>query len=213
MAQPALVPVVSAASANSSLPTHTIKKAGSSGLFAVYNSLKVFSMLIKQTDYHRIYSVINSLLLSENANPATASMYFSVFGAYLLKQHFKINATPKSGLAAYRFGNDIMLFADQKEDGFITGDGENFHCWIEADGWAIDFMAPAFTLNGMPLPAKMLQKTLTTMAADINSLNTSGDFFYVSAPLPAALQAGKTPAPSVIWPASPKSGFANRRKR
>lgn len=139
-------------------------------------------MLIKQTDYHRIYSVINSLLLSENANPATASMYFSVFGAYLLKQHFKINATPKSGLAAYRFGNDIMLFADQKEDGFITGDGENFHCWIEADGWTIDFMAPAFTLNSTPLPAKMLQKPLSAMAADINSLNAPGDFFYASAP-------------------------------
>lgn len=139
-------------------------------------------MLIKQTDYHRIYSVINSLLLSENANPATASMYFSVFGAYLLKQHFKINATPKSGLAAYRLGDNIMVFADQKEDGFVTGDGENFHCWIEANGWAIDFMAPAFTLNGTALPPKMLQKPLDSMARDINSLQTSGDFFYVSTP-------------------------------
>lgn len=139
-------------------------------------------MLIKQSDYHRIYSVINSLLLSEKANPATASMYFSVFGSYLLKQHFKINATPKSGLAAYRLGNHVMLFADHKDDGFITGDGENFHCWIEADGWAIDFMAPALTLNGTPLPAKMLQKPLSAMAADINTLNTSGDFFYASTP-------------------------------
>lgn len=139
-------------------------------------------MLIKQTDYHRIYSVINSLLLSENANPATASMYFSVFGSYLLKQHFKINATPKSGLAAYRFGNEVMVFAEQKDDGFLSGDGDNFHCWIEADGWAIDFMAPAFTLDGKALPAKMLQKPLSAMAADIGSLNASGDFFYVSTP-------------------------------
>ena len=29
-------------------------------------------MLIKQSDYHRIYRVINSLLVNENADPATA---------------------------------------------------------------------------------------------------------------------------------------------
>ncbi|GEM_PF-5182945 len=32
-------------------------------------------MLIKQTDYQRIYRVINSLLLAQNADPASASMY------------------------------------------------------------------------------------------------------------------------------------------
>jgi hypothetical protein len=139
-------------------------------------------MLIKQTDYHRIYSVINSLLLSENANPATASMYFSVFGSYLLKQHFKVNASPKSGLAAYRLGQDAILFADKNDEGFVTGEGENFHCWIEADGWAIDFMAPALSLNGRSIAAKMFQKPLKAMASSINDVQTSGDFFYVSTP-------------------------------
>jgi hypothetical protein len=139
-------------------------------------------MLIKQTDYHRIYSVINSLLLSENANPATASMYFSVFGSYLLKQHYKINAIPKSGLAAYRLDNHVMLFADHKDDSYITGDGENFHCWIEADGWALDFMAPALSADGIAIPAKMFQKPLTAMASSVNELKASGDFFYASTP-------------------------------
>ncbi|RYE62673.1 MAG: DUF2026 domain-containing protein, partial [Oxalobacteraceae bacterium] len=31
-------------------------------------------MLIKQSDYHRIYRVINSLLVNENANTAVAGM-------------------------------------------------------------------------------------------------------------------------------------------
>ena len=37
-------------------------------------------MLIKQSDYHRIYKVINSLLIDENADPATASMHFTRSG-------------------------------------------------------------------------------------------------------------------------------------
>ena len=52
-------------------------------------------MLIKQTDYHRIYRVINSLLINENADPATASMYFSTFGAFILEHHYKVKAKPK----------------------------------------------------------------------------------------------------------------------
>lgn len=102
-------------------------------------------MLIKQTDYHRIYRVINSLLISQNADPASASMYFSTFGAFILQQHYKVKAVPKGGLAAYNLGGTVLLFADHREDGYVTGAGENFHCWVEADGWAIDFMAPAFS--------------------------------------------------------------------
>jgi hypothetical protein len=141
-------------------------------------------MLIKQTDYHRIYRVINSLLINENADPATASMYFSTFGAFILEHHYKVKAKPKGGLAAYNLGGTNLLFADHREDGHVTGAGENFHCWLEADGWAIDFMAPAFTqaAAALSIPAKMFQKPLSSMAPSINDLSQSGDFFYKSEP-------------------------------
>lgn len=141
-------------------------------------------MLIKQTDYHRIYRVINSLLVAENADPSTASMYFATFGAFVLKQHYKVNATPKGGLAAYNLGGSVLLFADHRDDGYVTGAGENFHCWIEADGWAIDFMAPAFSqsASGLSVPPKMFQRPLSAMAADVNALTQSGDFFYQAEP-------------------------------
>jgi hypothetical protein len=141
-------------------------------------------MLIKQSDYQRIYRVINSLLLNENADPASAAMYFSTFGAFILKQHFGVSATPKGGLAAYNLGGTVVLFADHREDGFVTGAGENFHCWVEADGWAIDFMAPAFSERaaGLAVPSKMFQKPLAAMAGSINELSQSGDFFYQSEP-------------------------------
>ncbi|MGE7367986.1 DUF2026 family protein [Neorhizobium sp. NPDC001467] len=137
-------------------------------------------MLIKQSDYHRIYKVIHSLLSANNADPATASMYFSTFGAFILEHNFKIKAKPKGGLAAYNLGGTLMLFADHREDGFVTGAGDHFHCWVEAEGWAIDFMAPAFpqTAPDLNLPARMFQRPLTDMAGDINQLTQSGDFYY-----------------------------------
>lgn len=141
-------------------------------------------MLIKQSDYHRIYRVINSLLVNENANPATASMYFSTFGAFILEQHYKLKAKPKSGLAAYNLDGKRILFADHRPDGYVSGAGENFHCWVESDDWAIDFMAPAFRESApdLALPAKMFQRPLSSMAASVNDLNQSGDFFHQSEP-------------------------------
>jgi len=141
-------------------------------------------MLIKQTDYHRIYRVINSLLINENADPATASMYFSTFGAFILEHHYKFKAKPKGGLAAYNLDGKLILFADHREDGHVTGAGENFHCWVEADGWAIDFMAPAFSqaAHELSVPAKMFQRPLSDMAASLNEMPQSGDFFYKSEP-------------------------------
>jgi hypothetical protein len=137
-------------------------------------------MLIKQSDYHRIYRVIHSLLVNENADPATASMFFSTFGAFILNQHFKCGAVPRGGLAAYNLDGKVILFADHREDGYVTGAGENFHCWVEAQGWAIDFMSPAFpqSANDPSLPSRMFQKPITEMAASINDLSRSGDFFY-----------------------------------
>lgn len=141
-------------------------------------------MLIKQTDYHRIYRVINSLLVNENADPASASMYFSTFGAFILEHHYKVKAKPKGGLAAYNLDGKLILFADHREEGHVTGAGDNFHCWVEADGWAIDFMAPAFAeaAQGLSVPSKMFQRPLSEMAASINDLSQSGDFYYKSEP-------------------------------
>ncbi len=137
-------------------------------------------MLIKQTDYHRIYRVINSLLINENADPASASMYFSTFGAFILEHHYKVKAKPKGGLAAYNLDGKLILFADHRDDGHVTGAGENFHCWVEADGWAIDFMAPAFpqAVETLDVPSRMFQRPLASMAPSINELGQSGDFFY-----------------------------------
>ena len=104
------------------------------------------SELIPFSDYQRIYQTIYAILRGEKANISESCLYFSVFGAYILKTYYNIDAIPVVGIAAYKVGdgeNDVLLFADVKDNTLeCTLDG--FHAWIQADGWLIDFAAPVF---------------------------------------------------------------------
>ncbi len=147
-------------------------------------------MLLKLKDYERIYRAINSIIKNEDADPSISCIFFSAYGSYILSKHYKIDATPKAGLAAYHIGfnNDAILFGEEHE-GSITGERDAFHCWVEADGWVIDFMSPAFpqlkNINS-PITSKMFQKPLSEMASSISGLRKSGDFYLESTPISTA---------------------------
>ena len=102
-----------------------------------------------------------------------------------MEKHYKIKAKPKAGLAAYHIGadNDAIVFGEYDAEGKLTGNGSSFHCWVEAKGWLIDFMAPTFpelykkSGKKNSIPSNMLQKPLGKMALSVNSLEKSGDFY------------------------------------
>lgn len=147
-------------------------------------------MLIKLKDYVRIYKVINSVVKNEGADPSICCLFFSSYGAYILSKHFKIEAHPKAGLAAFNVGSEkeILLFGE-KESGRLTGDKEAFHCWVEANGWVIDFMAPAFReikTDSISIPSKMFQKPISEMSDSPFDLASPGDFYLESSPISTA---------------------------
>ena len=130
-------------------------------------------MIISPDDYERIYKVINSVVLNEDVSPEVSSILFSFFGAHILKKHYELNALPKAGFAAYKLGNN--------DDSMITaGRAESYHCWVEVEGWLIDFMAPAYTSlqakKGSKV-AKMMQKQLSSMSDSVNDIAHVGDFY------------------------------------
>lgn len=138
-------------------------------------------MLVKLRDYERIHRIISSIARHEGNDPAYSCMLFSVFGAHVLQQHYRVEPKVRCGLAAYYVGgeNDVLCFGELTEDG-ITGAQQNFHCWIDVEGWVIDFMAPAFpTLVGTEkqIEPKMFQRLQSDMVPDINDLKRPGDFF------------------------------------
>ena len=133
-------------------------------------------MIINSTEYERIYKIINSIVSNEGTASGVSSILFSFIGAQILKHHYDVMALPKAGLAAYQLGDsqDSKLVADENAD---------FHCWVEVDGWLIDFMAPSFSnMNAakekeLIIPPKMMQKELSNMVASVNDLHQSGDFY------------------------------------
>lgn len=137
---------------------------------------------ISLPDYERVFRVIHGVLLNEIGSPAHACLYFGVLGAAILKAHHRMDARPVVGAAGYNFG-----IAGQQPLVYAGNDGhaseQAFHCWVEADGWALDFQAPIFreslaTIQGTSdLPRWMMQKALNE-ASSFSALNERGSYWY-----------------------------------
>ena len=133
-------------------------------------------MIIDSTEYERIYKIINSMVLNEGLSPDVSAILFSFFGAQILKKHYDLNALPKAGIAAYQLG-------DGEGSKVVADETQSFHCWVEVDGWLIDFMAPCFSTltpvneNGLKIQPRMVQKPLSNMSDSVSELKKAGDFY------------------------------------
>lgn len=110
--------------------------------------------------------------------------FFSVTAAQILKKFYKMNAFPVAGAAFYlvsKDGDGALSFGII-EEGKIDSNSDAFHCWVQCDGMALDFMAPVFQEllaaagHRMMVPRWMFQKDLTRMCASTTALQLQGDF-------------------------------------
>lgn len=143
-------------------------------------------MLIKLKDYERIFQIVSAVVESEGGDPAYACINYSLFGANILVDHFGLAAKVRCGLAIYHLGDDhqVLCFGEETPLG-ITSTNEGFHCWIEAEGWLIDFMAPKFGIlkkTEFTRRPKMFQKPVSDMAEQPNHMTHPGDFFFMHNP-------------------------------
>jgi hypothetical protein len=136
-------------------------------------------------DYERIFGVIVSVL-EGRARTAHACVFFALTGAAILEQKYKIKATPRAGAAAYVVDDQTdppraQLFG-RIENEALTSAPDAFHCWIEANGIVVDFMAPLFedslrsVGSTLAVPRRMFQKPMSEMAASPAAMRTDGDF-------------------------------------
>jgi len=143
--------------------------------------------LLPLADYQRIFRVIHSVLDSVDANIPAASFFFSVTAAQILKKFYKMNAFPVAGAAFYQVSKDgsgALSFGviDGEQ---IDSNSDAFHCWVQCDTVALDFMAPVFQelllAAGHPLavPRQMFQKDVGLACASPNGLQVPGDFSLV----------------------------------
>lgn len=140
-------------------------------------------LLLPFADYCRMFRVIYSVL-DGRAHTHRSCIFFAVAGTLLLRRHYKLNALPVAGAARYRVGADKALAATfgQIEGDRLIATPEAFHCWVECDGYAIDFMAPIFpeslAATGLQeaIPRRMFQRRSADMAATSAALSHDGAF-------------------------------------
>ena len=146
--------------------------------------------LIPFADYVRIYTAIYSVLESEKARTHRACKFFAFVGAYILEKHYKVRATPVAGAALYCVdeATHTNVFYGRVQDDYLVSDAEAFHCWVQCEGYLIDFHAPLIrdvqAEEGRPVLVgrKMMQKPLSSEAENADSVTKSGDFLLMPNP-------------------------------
>ena len=138
-------------------------------------------------EYERLFRTIHAVVANEQGDPTKACLFFAVAGAFLLKRHHKLStACPAAGVAGYnlRTPSNFSMSFGRAENETIVSDSNNFHCWVEADGWIVDLMAPLFDdmtpadRKGATIPRFMFQKPAIK---DVNavSLDTPGAYLHI----------------------------------
>lgn len=141
--------------------------------------------LIPLEDYCRIFRTIYSVLLNENARIHHSCIWFSLIGAAILDEHYKLNPKVFMGVAAYMVDDSsqtVLTFAEKNGDRLVCSEN-GFHSWIKANDVIFDFTSPLFptmikTPEGKSLcEPKMFQRDIEAMAASPRELAVSGDYF------------------------------------
>lgn len=141
----------------------------------------MITLLLKISDYQRIFQVISAVIKSEESDPSRSCICYALFGAAILQQHYKLEPKIQCGLAAFHLGgdHDVLCFGEATENG-LTATTNGFHCWVEVDGWIIDFMAPAFDIKNhteFTSEPRMFQRRTLEAFENPNEMNKAGDFF------------------------------------
>lgn len=139
--------------------------------------------LVSRETYERIYRVLYATL-DPTARVEVACLAFAIGGATILNERHRIKAGVVAGAAVYyvdrgrNFAATFGHFANHR----LASSSRSFHCWIQTDTHAIDFMAPIFRESmasaGHPfaVPRRMFQRPLSAMAGSLDDLGAEGDF-------------------------------------
>ncbi|KWI89998.1 hypothetical protein WM09_12130 [Burkholderia ubonensis] len=149
--------------------------------------MKRATNLLPLVDYQRIFQVAHGIIREVGKDTSKSCVFFSIAGAHLLNTHYGIGARPIVGAAFYKLdASDRVLAIAYATQQFELSSREGFHCWVEADGWCLDFTSPLFPemakhsgYTGVR-DRRMFQKPLSSMAEGLAALKSPGDFYLNS---------------------------------
>lgn len=135
---------------------------------------------IQLQDFQRISNAAAGMILAESGRLIGKCVLFGIMGEQLLRQRYKIKGA-RAVVGAFSIcvaPTKIMAFAGH--DG-TTDNRQNFHCWVEADGFVFDFSSFLYPILarehfGVACPVLMFQKPATQVLKTMDSLEKPGDF-------------------------------------
>lgn len=139
-------------------------------------------------EYERLFRTIHTVIENEGGDPSKACLFFAIAGAYLLSRHHRLtNARPVAGIAGYnlRTLTNLFIVLGTIENGKLLSNEDNFHCWIEIDGWIIDLTAPLFDdmapidRKGATISRFMFQKQMLGNVDAFEGLSIPGAYMHV----------------------------------
>ena len=142
------------------------------------------SLLLTLVDYERIFRVIYTVLHGRAKHTHRSCIFFAMAGAAILREHHRLDAKAVSGAAAYLVDEErrnVATFA-AIEHGQFVATAERFHCWVECEGWVVDFMAPLFDESlseyGMEwsIPRRMFQRRASESGLEPRDLAQGASF-------------------------------------
>lgn len=109
-------------------------------------------------------------------------MFFGIIGESIINKHYKLKAKAVVGSAAFNLGGSKPIAFVNPEGESVAAGEENFHCWVEVNGWFLDFSSLVFpeivaSLGGPPCPRLMFQKPIEKASSSMSELQKQGAFY------------------------------------
>lgn len=148
--------------------------------------MATYHPLIKLVDYQQIFRVVHSVSEAVGNTAGKACLFYNIIGAALLEVNYKKKAQPVMGSAFFAIHEPsatVLAYSHKRAQGEISNNSEAFHCWIQSEGYIVDFTAPVFRESlkeqGLPygIPRRMFQKPLKLMSGAHDRLKSEGDFY------------------------------------
>ena len=136
-------------------------------------------------DFERISQAILGILVAEKGDITASCLFFGIIGESILKRHYKLNAKAVMGSASFNFnGSKGIAFATQSGKHTEPGE-EHFHCWVEVNGWFLDFSSIVFpeisaSFGAPSCPRLMFQKPIARSSPSISEIHAQGTFYCLN---------------------------------
>ncbi len=151
--------------------------------------MAAYKPLLPLRDFQRIFQVLHGMVLYEGLDPAKSCMFFNVIGAAILNKHYGLEANPVVGAVAFCLDhtNEVILAFGDEVDGTLTTSKAkgSFHCWVEVEGWLIDFSSPLyreilFSIGVVNRCGRKVFQKLLVEASGTCELKSIGSFYCLA---------------------------------